>query len=98
MDIFFAASKIGWVVLTPSNLLLLLILVSIVLSRYEKTSGLGRRIGIASVLALLVVSLSPVGDLLLTPLERRFPPFHTCPAQEATSISGIILLGGSLNA
>lgn len=42
--------------------------------------------------AFLAAAFSPIGNLLLTPLEQRFPGL---PADSPASIDGIIVLGGS---
>jgi uncharacterized SAM-binding protein YcdF (DUF218 family) len=41
---------------------------------------------------MLLATLSPLGNLLLTPLEQRFPGL---PSVEKESVDGIIVLGGS---
>jgi uncharacterized SAM-binding protein YcdF (DUF218 family) len=55
---------------------------------------LGRRLVIASVLLLVVCGLSPLGTLLLYPLEQRFPPWDAARGAP----DGIIVLGASIEA
>ena len=52
---------------------------------------LGKTLGIAAAIAIVVAGLSPLGNMLLTPLEQRFPGMQF-PEQR---IDGIIVLGGS---
>jgi uncharacterized SAM-binding protein YcdF (DUF218 family) len=49
---------------------------------------------IAAVLLLIVCGLSPLGNLLLYPLEQRFPPWDA----SRSAPDGIIVLGGSIEA
>jgi uncharacterized SAM-binding protein YcdF (DUF218 family) len=55
---------------------------------------LGRKCLIASVALLAICAYSPIGFLLLYPLESRFPPWD--PARGAPA--GVIVLGGSIDA
>lgn len=81
----FVLSKLGWMLLQPSNLLVLLLAAAILL-RWRRMSHL--------VLATLVaVSLLPVGLWLLRPLEERF----SRPAALPDEVAGIIVLGGALD-
>jgi len=79
----FALSKLGWMLLQPSNLLIGLLAVTVLL-RWRRLSLL--------VLALLVaVATLPVGLWLARPLEERFARPTMLPA----SVAGIIVLGGA---
>jgi uncharacterized SAM-binding protein YcdF (DUF218 family) len=53
---------------------------------------LGRRLLAASVLLLALCGFSPVGKLLILPLEQRFPPWD--PSRGAPD--GIVVLGGGI--
>ena len=78
--------------LLPTNLLLLLGLIGVVLLATRFVS-LGRRLMVGSILMLAICGFSPLGNLLLYPLEARFPPWdagHGAP-------DGIIVLGGSID-
>ncbi|MBX3567233.1 MAG: YdcF family protein [Rhizobiaceae bacterium] len=85
---FFYLSKIFWFVAQPLNLSILLLFAGFAIC----LAG-SRRIGLSAfVLALAVLSLATwtsLGQLLLGPLEDRFP---RPPAPE--SVAGIVVLGG----
>jgi uncharacterized SAM-binding protein YcdF (DUF218 family) len=51
----------------------------------------GKTVAVLGLTALVIASLSPLGNMLLTPLEQRFPGLRF-PDQP---IDGIIILGGS---
>lgn len=79
--------------LAPSNLLMLSAVVGLALFVLRLRIG---RIAIASsVGAIVVAAFSPLGNLMLTPLEQRFPQ-SMYPAREG--LEGIIVLGGSYDA
>jgi uncharacterized SAM-binding protein YcdF (DUF218 family) len=80
---------LAWGVLQPGNLLLLLLLFGIAVAR-----GRWRRLSIgAGALGLLLLAATPVGALLLRPLQMRFPP----PLQLPQHIDGILVLGGGID-
>ncbi len=88
----FILSKVIWTVIQPSNLLILMLLVGLILRR------LGRRrfsnlLTTTAAGVLTFVALVPIGGLVLRPLETRFP-VPDLPA----SIDGIVVLGGSVQA
>jgi uncharacterized SAM-binding protein YcdF (DUF218 family) len=74
----------------PSNAIAALAVVALVLLLLRRRSGAAVA-GIALAVTLLA-TLSPLGNLLLTPLEQRFPDL---PSLEEGSVDGIIVLGGS---
>ena len=88
---FFVVSKLYEAFLSPVPLLLLLALLGAILtlSRFKR---FGRGLAIVSTLALLVIALTPVGSLLVAPLENRFP----VPSADAPAPYGIIILGGAI--
>ena len=45
MDIFFAASKIGWLVIAPDNAIVLVLLAALVMSRFSRLRQ-GNRFGL----------------------------------------------------
>jgi uncharacterized SAM-binding protein YcdF (DUF218 family) len=53
--------------------------------------SVGRKLAIACLLGLAICGFTPVGALLLQPLEERFPAWVPTPASPA----GIVILGGS---
>lgn len=90
---FFILSKTLGAMLLPTNLLIGMGVVGaiLLLTRFAR---LGRKLVIASVLLLVVCGLSPLGTLLLYPLEQRFPPWDAGRGAP----DGIIVLGASIEA
>ncbi len=88
---FFAASKILWYLVQPL-VFILLIGAGGILAFLLRMPRLGLGLVGTSLVVLAVVSLSPLGLLMLSVLENRFPK----PAlpQEVT---GIVVLGGSFD-
>ena len=89
---FFVASKVLWFLTGPVNALLFALTVAFVLS----ATGFRRAGGVltgAATLALLLIGFSPVAALVLRPLEDRFPQ---CSAED-TALTGIVVLGGSID-
>jgi len=86
----FVLSKIFWVFFSPSNVLVLLLLLSVFLATAERPGlqSLGRKLCFDIAFLLFFMAIFPVGDWILTPLENRFPPVR--PAH----VDGILLLGG----
>lgn len=75
--------------LVPSNLLALVAVLGFVLLTLRLR--LGTIIAAFGLAAIAIAALSPLGNMLLTPLEQRFPDGQY-PTQ---NINGIIVLGGS---
>src|SRR5262249_59236292 len=92
VPMFFILSKVLGFFALPSNLIIVagLIGLLLLLTRWKRT---GRAIAAASLVLLAIIGLSPLGNLLLLPLEERFPPWN--PAHGAPD--GIIILGGSID-
>jgi uncharacterized SAM-binding protein YcdF (DUF218 family) len=88
--VFFEVSKIAWAVLEPLNLITLLLAgsCSLVWGGRIRT---GKYLLTGAVIVLLAVTIFPVGDALLVPLEQRFRSPQRLPAR----VDGIILLGGA---
>lgn len=86
----FTFSKLFWVLVQPSNLMLVLLVLATggLLLGYRR-AGLWLLGGVTAVLA--TVTLLPVGIWLLTPIENRFPvpslPEH---------VDGVVMLGGAV--
>jgi uncharacterized SAM-binding protein YcdF (DUF218 family) len=89
---FFVLSKVLGFFAVPSNLVISIGLLGLVLlaTRFHRA---GRRLAFASLVTLAVLGLSPVGNALMLPLEERFPPWD--PGRGAPH--GIIVLGGSIS-
>lgn len=89
MDSFFTLSKVFWFLVAPSNALVLMAGIGLVLALIGlRRPGLG--LLTVSVAGLLVVGFSPLANYLMNPLEERFPIYR---GQEP--VTGIILLGGA---
>ena len=90
---FFVLSKTVGVLLLPTNLLIVLALAGALLTA-TRFARAGRRLMTAAILLLALCAFSPLGNLLLYPLESRFPPWSA--AQSAPD--GIVVLGGPIDA
>src|SRR5258708_33454079 len=77
----------------PTNLLVGIALLGVILLALRFAS-LGRKLAIFSLVLLAICGFSPLGDLLLDPLESRFPPWDAARGAP----DGIIVLGGSIEA
>jgi uncharacterized SAM-binding protein YcdF (DUF218 family) len=91
--LFFVLSKTLGVMLLPTNFLMVLGLIGVFLL-VSRFAALGRTLLVVSVVLLAVCGFSPLGNILLYPLEQRFPPWD--PAQGAPD--GIVVLGGPIDA
>jgi uncharacterized SAM-binding protein YcdF (DUF218 family) len=91
---FYYASKILWFFATPSNLLILIILLGSLLAFTRRFRRVGATLATIAALTALVAGLSPISSFLLLPLENRFPAFQ----DDGKPVTGIILLGGSVEA
>lgn len=89
---FFYLSKIFWFLVNPGNLLLMGITVGVVLlwTRWRRSGHM--LLGFCTLVAL-IISVVPVGQSLLMPLENRFPMNQNLPEK----VDGIIVLGGIVN-
>ncbi len=87
---FFVASKIFWLLASPLHLLLILLLAGLILSPRWRP---GRALALTAAIALALIVFSPVGVLLLRPLEDRFPQ----KSEIMSPPKGIIVLGGAVN-
>jgi uncharacterized SAM-binding protein YcdF (DUF218 family) len=91
--LFFVLSKTLGYMMLPTNFLIGIGLVGIVLLA-TRLASLGRKLAIFSLVLLAICGFSPLGDLLLDPLESRFPPWDAARGAP----DGIIVLGGSIEA
>ncbi|KRQ03617.1 YdcF family protein [Bradyrhizobium sp. DASA03076] len=76
----------------PLNLLVELGIIAVVLMA-TRFARFGRKLAVATLVLLALAAFSPLGNLLLYPLESRFPPWN--PSRGAPD--GIIVLGGSVD-
>jgi uncharacterized SAM-binding protein YcdF (DUF218 family) len=90
----FYLAKIVWLVATPSNLFTLALLTGLVLTAAGLARA-GRRLVIFGGGALLVGGLSPLANVVLGPLESRFPEWNSGLGQAP---HGIVILGGAVDA
>jgi uncharacterized SAM-binding protein YcdF (DUF218 family) len=91
--LFFVLSKTLGVMLMPTNFLLVLGLAGALLL-VSRFAALGRKLLVVSVVLLAICGFSPLGNILLYPLEQRFPPWDTARGAP----DGIIVLGGAVEA
>src|SRR4051794_23455200 len=89
---YFLASKIIGFFVIPSNFILTLTVCGLLLWR-TRFSQFGKRIVIASIIVLLIAGVTPLGTVLLLPLENRFQPWDSSRGAP----TGIIVLGGVIN-
>ena len=91
-SVFFWASKLGWGVIAPDSLVLILLTITCLLlgGRFHKFA---KRMLVILVSGLWLITLFPVSSWLLSPLETRFPTNSPLPA----SLDGIIVLSGTEN-
>jgi uncharacterized SAM-binding protein YcdF (DUF218 family) len=89
---FFVLAKILGFFALPSNILISLGLIGVVLmaTRFART---GRRLAVAALILIALAGLSPLGNALILPLEERFPPWDASRGAP----TGIISLGGALD-
>ena len=73
---FYLVGKIAWLLVTPSNALILLALTGIAFlrSRHERWQRRGRALLVTAVAALVIFGLTPLSPFALSILEQRFPP------------------------
>ncbi|MBV8925287.1 MAG: YdcF family protein [Bradyrhizobium sp.] len=89
---FFALSKTLGVMALPTNLLLGLGLLGVLLCA-TRWARFGRRLLVTIMLLLAICGFSPLGNVLLYPLESRFPPWNPAGGPP----DGIIVLGGPID-
>jgi uncharacterized SAM-binding protein YcdF (DUF218 family) len=91
--LFFFLSKTLGIMLLPVNFLIGIGLLGAILLA-TRFSSLGRRLLMVSVVLLAICGFSPLGNLVLYPLESRFPPWDAARGAP----DGIVVLGGSIDA
>ena len=85
-------SKTLGVLLLPTNFLIVLALVGVLLS-LTRFARAGRSLMIAAIALLALAAFSPLGNLLLYPLESRFPAWNDTQGAP----DGIVVLGGPID-
>jgi uncharacterized SAM-binding protein YcdF (DUF218 family) len=88
---FFVLAKILGFFALPSNILISLGLVGVVLmaTRFARA---GRRLAVIALILIAIAGYSPFGNALILPLEDRFPQWDAARGAPA----GIISIGGAL--
>jgi len=80
-----------WSIVEVSNTLLFLALIGVVLLFFKRRRS-GTVLAAIGIIGFILWGISPIGTLLITPLETRFPQVKALP----DDIAGIIILGGSV--
>src|SRR6202040_2666058 len=88
---FFILSKVLGVFASLSNLAIGLGLLGVLLLG-TRLARVGRHLTVASLVALAAIGLSPLGNVLIIPLEQRFPPWDDTRGPP----DGIVVLGGAI--
>ncbi|MBO0763667.1 MAG: YdcF family protein [Hyphomicrobiaceae bacterium] len=88
---FFLLAKVLWFLLQPSSLMIAAVMAGAALAA-TRWCRLGRKLLWSGSLALLICGLTPLGDVLIRPLETRFPRPALTPEMP---VAGIIVLGGA---
>lgn len=87
----YVLGKLAWVLVRPSNLLLLLALVGLA-TLFATRRRRGMVLLATSLVAVALVGLLPIGLWLTLPLENRYRP----PAPPPGHVDGIVVLGGGI--
>ena len=88
---FFIVSKIFGFFALPSNLLMAIGLIGLLLL-LTRFTRLASWLIVTSLVLIAVAGWSPLGNVLILPLEQRFPPWD--PSRGAPD--GIVILGGAI--
>lgn len=88
---FFALSKIGWYLVQPL-VVILLILAAGLLFWFLRMPRAGGSLVLVGTIALFVISITPLGLVMMGALENRFPR-----PELPERIAGIVVLGGSFD-
>jgi uncharacterized SAM-binding protein YcdF (DUF218 family) len=91
--VFFTLTKIFGFFAVPTNFLLSLGILGVLLL-CTRLTRLASWLIVTSVVLLAIAGLSPLGNVLILPLEQRFPPWD--PSHGAPD--GIVMLGGVISA
>jgi uncharacterized SAM-binding protein YcdF (DUF218 family) len=89
---FFALSKVLGFFALPSNVLMAIGIVGLILlcTRFAR---LGSWLVVTSLVLIAIAGLSPLGNVLMIPLEQRFPAWNASRGAP----DGIIVLGGAIS-
>ncbi len=87
---FFTLSKVLWWIVEPSNAVALAVVAATVLLLLRRVRT-ARAVFLAVAAFMLAVTILPLPQLLIVPLEQRFARPDPMPAR----VDGIVLLGGA---
>jgi len=87
--IFFITSKIAWALLSPSNLIIFLLVIATLMLLLNYVSFAKKIFVVLSIFSFSLM-MYPISDWVIQPLESKFKQPSTFPNE----ISGIIVLGG----
>src|SRR3954453_16889346 len=87
----YAFGKLAFILLRPSNFLLLLGLIGL-LGLWRRPRAWAKALLALSLGLMLLVTVLPVGGWLMAPLEDRFPR----PAGYPEHVDGVVVLGGGV--
>jgi uncharacterized SAM-binding protein YcdF (DUF218 family) len=88
-EVFFILSKLAWGVLSPTNMIILMMALGTLFLMKGAVSA-AKKILVSTVVMTLLLTVYPLGDSVMFPLENRFSKPQSMPEQ----IDGIIVLGG----
>ena len=88
----FLLSKLVWVILSPLNLLIIILFIGF-LFQLMKIQLISRFFYLIALLFFIVVGIFPTGKFLLSNLESKYPALNIMPKK----IDGILILGGPTN-
>lgn len=88
-SLFFYLSKIAWAFLSPGNLIVFALVLSMLLVVTDRIRA-AQFLLVPTAIISFVLMVYPVSDYVMQPLENRFQKPETLPK----SIDGIIVLGG----
>jgi uncharacterized SAM-binding protein YcdF (DUF218 family) len=89
---FFVLSKTIGFLAYPSNVMIALALMGVLLMA-TRFARCGRRVVVLAILLLVISGFSPLGNALILPLEQRFPVWSDRDGPP----TGIMVLGGPIN-
>lgn len=87
----YVLSKLFWFLAQPINLLVFLTAAGLLLMKWGKRPMVGLRLVRGTATVFVLITVLPIGTLLILPLENRFPKLDPLPE----SVDGVIVLGGS---
>jgi uncharacterized SAM-binding protein YcdF (DUF218 family) len=90
---FFTLSKILGFLSVPSNFLIVVGMMGLLLLLLTRWERLGSWLIVTGLVLLAIAGLSPLGNALILPLEDRFPPWDASRGPP----DGIIMLGGAIS-